>query len=487
MDSLPPVTLGVIIFVPFAAAFLVRGLLERSVVLSAPPPAQPERQLALDFCLALAAGVSAMTYNHLAYDFPLVGSGLKLALGCAVAGFFISLDMALTRERTVIRNAMASALDHRPPKRLYSMTRKFSLFAFIATISVAGIIGLVISGDVSWLAKIEREGISPGEARLSVMSEVFFVMAVLLAWVVNLVFSYSKNLKLLFDNETNVLERVTQGDLSKLVPVATNDEFGVIAGHTNLMIHGLRHRLRMITALRLAEELQQHFLPKKPPDHPGLQISGTSVYCDETGGDYYDYLKLPHGGLGVVVADSADHGVGSALHMTTARAFLLSGAREYHGPADLLTGVNRFLTRDSIETGRFVTMFFLEIDPRARTPKWVRAGHDPALLYDPGKDAFLELNGEGMALGVVEDFHFEEYTHEGWAQGSVVVVGTDGVYETCNSDREMFGRERLRQIIRSRAAESAEAIQKVIIDTLRNFRGDAPQEDDITLVVVRLL
>jgi len=429
-----------------------------------------------------------MTYNHLIYDFPLITSGLKLVLGCAVAGFFIALDMALTRERTVIRSAMASTWDHRPPQRLYSMTRKFSLFALTATVAVAGVIGLILAGDVSWLAKIEREGISPGEARLSIVSEVFFVMAVLLAWIVNLVFSYSKNLKLLFSNETNVLERVTRGDLSKLVPVATNDEFGVIAGHTNLMIHGLRHRLKMITALRLAEELQQRFLPKNPPDHPGLQISGTSVYCDETGGDYYDYLKLPRGRLGVVVADSADHGVGSALHMTTARAFLLSGAREYNdGPAKLLTGVNRFLTRDSVETGRFVTMFFLEIDLRARTLKWVRAGHDPALLYDPGKDAFLELNGEGMALGVVEDFRFQEYTHEGWAPGSVVVVGTDGLYETCNPAREMFGRERLREIIRSHGTESAETIQKVIIDTLRTFRGDAPQEDDITLVVVRLL
>jgi len=428
-----------------------------------------------------------MVYNYLMYDFPLVGSGLKLVLGCVVAGFFISLDMALIRERSIIQHAMALALDHRPPKHLYSMIRRFSFFALIATLSVAGVIGLVLSGDVSWLAKIEQKGITPGEARLSIMTEVFFVMAVLMAWVVNLIFSYSRNLKLLFENETGVLELVTHGNLSKLVPVATNDEFGVIAGHTNLMIHGLRHRLKLITALKLAEELQQHFLPKKPPDHPGLQVSGTSVYCDETGGDYYDYLKLPHGRLGVVVADSADHGVGSALHMTTARAFLLFGARDYSGPAKLVTEVNRFLTRDSVETGRFMTMFFLEIDPANRALRWVRAGHDPALLYDPSKDAFLQLNGEGMALGVVEDFRFQEYSHEGWAPGSVVVVGTDGVYETCDPDRQMFGRERLRQIIRSRAADSAEAIQKVIIDTLHTFRGDAPQEDDITLVVVRLL
>lgn len=487
MAGLPPVTLGAIILAAFAIALLLRRLVERRVVLSASPLVQPQRQLALDFCLALAAGVSAMVYNHLVYDFPLFGSGLKLVLGCAVAGFFISLDMALTRERTVIRDAMASAVDQQPPKRLYSMTRRFSLFALIATVSVTGVIGLVITGDVSWLAKIEREGITPGEARLSVMSEVFFVMAVLLAWVINLVFSYSKNLKLLFANETKVLERVTHGDLSKLVPVATSDEFGVIAGHTNLMIEGLRHRLKLVTALKLAEELQQHFLPLTPPDHPGLEVSGTSVYCDETGGDYYDYLELPRGRLGVVVADSADHGVGSALHMTTARAFLLFGARDYRGPAALLSEVNRYLTRDSVATGRFMTMFFLEIDSRARTLRWVRAGHDPSILYDPAQDSFQELDGDGMALGVVEDLHFQEYTHDGWAPGSVVVVGTDGVYETSNGERQMFGRERLRELIRQHAAEPAEAIQKVIIDTLQAFRGDAPQEDDITLVVVKLL
>ena len=428
-----------------------------------------------------------MAFNYMAYDFPLVASGLKLVLGCAVAGFFISLDMALTRERTVIQSAMASALDHRPPKRLYSMTRKFSLFALTATVSVAGVIGLVISGDVSWLAKIEREGISPGEARLSVMSEVFFVMTVLLAWVVNLVLSYSKNLKLLFDNETNVLERVTQGDLSKLVPVATNDEFGVIAGHTNLMIHGLRHRLKLITALKLAEELQRHFLPKSSPVYTNLDVSGTSVYCDETGGDYYDYLKLPNSRLGVVVADASDHGVGAALHMTTARAFLLFGARDYSGPANLLNQVNRFLTRDSIETGRFMTMFFLEVDPAGRTLRWVRAGHDPALLYDPGNDAFVELDGEGMALGVVEEVQHQEYALPGWTRGSVVIVGTDGLRETMNAEGEMFGRERLRDFIRSHAGESAEGIQKGVIEALHRFRGDVPQEDDLTLVVIRLL
>jgi sigma-B regulation protein RsbU (phosphoserine phosphatase) len=157
-------------------------------------------------------------------------------------------------------------------------------------------------------------------------------MAVLLALVVNLIVSYSRNLRLLFNNETDVLERVSRGDLSRTVPVATRDEFGVIAGHTNSMIQGLRHRTKMITALKLAEEVQQNLLPVSAPDHPGLDLSGTSIYCDETGGDYYDFFKLPNNNLGVVVADASDHGVGSALLMTTARAFLISGVQHFRGP-----------------------------------------------------------------------------------------------------------------------------------------------------------
>jgi sigma-B regulation protein RsbU (phosphoserine phosphatase) len=113
----------------------------------------------------------------------------------------------------------------------------------------------------------------------------------------------------LFNNETDVLERVSRGDLSRTVPVATRDEFGVIAGHTNSMIRGLRHRTKLITALKLAEEVQQNFLPVSAPDHAGLDLNGTSIYYEETGGDYYEFFKLPKNNLGVVVADASDHGV----------------------------------------------------------------------------------------------------------------------------------------------------------------------------------
>lgn len=487
MENMSPVLLGTIISASFLIALGLRRPLERLFVSSFPDDTQPSRQFFMDVSIYVAAGTAVAFYNALLYGFPFILSGGKLVLGCAVAGFFSSLDMALMRERSVIYHALEQGKVSQPPKRLYSVTRKFSLVAITTTLFVAIIIGLVISRDITWLSKIEHSAMSLSQAQRSVMYEIFFIMTVLLAMVVNLIFSYSKNLKILFNSETSVLERVSRGDLSELVPVATKDEFGVIAGHTNTMIRGLRHRIKLVTALKLAEEVQQNLLPRTAPVHPGLDIAGTSIYCDETGGDYFDYFKLPKGRLGVVVADASDHGVGAALHMTTARAFLLFGVRNFSTPARLLDEINRFLTRDSAETGRFMSLFFLEIDSSTKTLRWVRAGHDPAIFFDPSQNRFIDLSGEGIALGVVSDFRFSEYTRQGWDQGSIIIVGTDGIREARNQEGEMFGLSRLRDVIRKYAAESAESIQNAVISNLRAFQGDTPQEDDITLVVIKLL
>ena len=486
METLPPVLLGVSLLIPFAVALAVRRPLENRFVVSQPRGAQPKRQFYFDIAMCLAAGSLVVAYNIIVYGFP-AASAISLLLGCTVVGFFLGLDMALARERKVIHEALAEDSVLPPPKRLYSMTRKFSLVAFTATIFLALVLGMVIARDVVWLATIEKSGMSIMQAQMSVMGEIFFVMVVLLAEVANLIISYSKNLKLLFENETNVLERVTRGDLSKLVPVATSDEFGVIAGHTNTMIGGLRHRLQLITSLRLAEEVQQNLLPAKPPSFPGLDIAGISNYCDETGGDYFDYFRRSNGHLGVVVADASDHGVSAALLMTTVRALLKQRVALKGDIAHIVSDVNLELVRDVQESGRFMTMFILEIKPESKTLHWVRAGHEPAILYNAGKDSFLELAGEGMAVGVVEDVDYQKYTHEGWTSGSIVVVGTDGIREAQNVEGEMFGLDRLRESIRKSSTEPAETIQNEIIKDLKTFQGEAPQEDDITLVVVKLL
>ncbi len=486
MAELPPVELGAHILVSFAAALGLRRLFEKRVTRAADQTAQPRRQFVFELLAVLSAGVLAAALNFILQGFPL-GSGATLMFGVLVFGFFIGLDMALARERAIIRTALADGRTQAPPSRLYSMTRRFALVAGSAAVFITVILVLVISRDMVWLTTVGSDQAAAGRALMSVAYEILFTMAVLLALSINLIVSYSRNLRQLFDNETGVLERVARGDLSRMVPVATRDEFGLIAGHTNNMIEGLRHRLQLLNALELAEEVQRNLLPAEPPVVPGLDMAGTSIYCYETGGDYYDFVPLPGDRVGVVVADVSGHGVDAALFMTSARAFLLAAAQGAQGPARLVSGVNRHLTRDSALSGRFMTLFFLEIDPAEKTLRWVRGGHEPALAFNPASGKFRDLGGEGLALGVVAETDFREYAQQGWEPGTVIVIGTDGISETRNPAGEPFGGGRLREVVRANAGLPAADIQSAVIETLNAFRGDAPQEDDVTLVIVKLL
>ena len=178
--------LGAILLAAFLGAFALRKLLEHSFVLSISESSQPKRQFFLDFSLSLTIGFAVMIFNMAVFKFP-IESGLKVVLGCGVAGFFLSLDSSLARERTVIHRALAADMVLPPPTRLYPMTRKFSLVASTAALSVSAIIGLVISGDVAWLVKIGQRPMAVTQEQQAVIFEVFFVMAVLLIWVVNLI------------------------------------------------------------------------------------------------------------------------------------------------------------------------------------------------------------------------------------------------------------------------------------------------------------
>jgi len=480
------VTLGAIILASFLVALALSIPARLRYVRQAAEIIQVKRTFLLDLGVCLFAGVLLNVYDLIAFPMPLVNT-IDMMIGCSVAGFFIGLDSALERERHVIRQAMERDETLPLPKRLFPMTRKFSFVSLVTAIFIALVLILVFNHDIEWLSKIGQDPGAVAHAQMSVTYEIFFIMAILMILVVNLIISYSRNLKLLFNNETRVLEQVSRGDLSGKVPVATNDEFGLIAGHTNNMIDGLRHRIQLISSLKLAEELQQNLLPRQDPQVPGLDIAGASIYCDETGGDYYDYFNLPGDRLGVVVADASGHGVGAAMHMTTVRAFIHFGIRDYHGPARLLSSVNTYVTRDSSQTGNFMSLFFLEIDPERKSLRWVRAGHEPALVFEQVKKSFAELNGSGMALGVDENFRFEEFSQSGWNSSDTILIGTDGIHETRNEAGAMFGHERLRDIIRRHADSSAKSVRDAVINTLFEFRGDASQEDDITLVVVKLL
>lgn len=289
-------------------------------------------------------------------------------------------------------------------------------------------------------------------------------------------------------------DRLAQGDLTARAPVAGRDELATLAATFNGMAPKLAERLRLKQDMLLAMEVQQNLLPKAPPDLPGLSVAGSTNFCDETGGDYFDYLRLPSdddGVCDVIVGDATGHGVAAALFMATGRALLRAGRGGRPGPAALLTLANGLLWQDTMESGRFLTLYCLRLEGGGLAPEgrltWSRAGHDPALLYDPASDAFEELLGPGLPLGVLPDYVYEQQSHPGLAPGQILAIGTDGIWEAKNPDGDMYGKDRFRKVLRDHAQAPAAAIVAAVHADVAVFQAGAARDDDITLVVIKAL
>nr|MDJ0856947.1 PP2C family protein-serine/threonine phosphatase [Desulfobacterales bacterium] len=175
----------------------------------------------------------------------------------------------------------------------------------------------------------------------------------------------------------------------------------------------------------------------------------------------------------------------AALLMTTARAFLRMRARQPGDLAAIVSDLNRHLTSDTRRSDRFMTLLLMSIDPAAAAIEWVRAGHDPALLYNPAAGDFEELRGPGLVLGLNEAVHYTAVRRTGIAPGQVIALATDGVWEARDTRGEMWGKDRLQETMRERAGDPAETIVADVFDRLKAFtRGTLP-EDDKTLVVIK--
>ena len=250
-----------------------------------------------------------------------------------------------------------------------------------------------------------------------------------------------------------------------------------------------KHLERIIADLNVAQEVQQNLLPRTPPEDKCCDIAGASLYCDETGGDYYDYIKLPWLGPkvhAIVVGDVSGHGVASALLMAGVRAYLRGRALQPGSVSEIITDVNRLVSADTLETGQFVTLFLLVIDADTGQLTWIRAGHHPAHFYSPFEGCCGELGGEGLPLGVTENWEYIEYNATA-KSGEIFILSTDGVWEAQNDKGEMFGKKRFKKLISKIADLEAKDIRESIIEAITAFQGKTPQNDDITLVVMKYL
>lgn len=288
---------------------------------------------------------------------------------------------------------------------------------------------------------------------------------------------------------TQHVRRLGEGELDREIKLPYTREFAHLSNDINLMAVNLRDLMELRRSLALAMEVQQNLLPTKTPRIAGLDVAGHSTYCDETGGDYFDYLEiaeLSDRAVALVVGDVAGHGIAAAILMATARGILRSRCTESGSLGDLLGHLNDLLV-EVTGGSRFMTMVLITIDCDRDELRMSSAGHDSPFIYDPGSDTFIELEAGGLPLGILVSEKYPEATYRPIPPGCVILASTDGLWEAQNEEEKQFGKDRVREILRANACHGSHTIAMALRDGLQTFCGKARQLDDITFVVARRL
>jgi serine phosphatase RsbU (regulator of sigma subunit) len=238
---------------------------------------------------------------------------------------------------------------------------------------------------------------------------------------------------------------------------------------------------KMTRELEIAGEIQATFLPRDRPRLPGWEIAATLIPARQTSGDFYDFVELDNGRTGFVVADVADKGTGAALYMALSRTLLRTYAMQFPAePARALQAVNERILADT-HSDQFVTVFYGVLEVETGLLTYANAGHNPALVV--GTQA-AQLGITGIPLGMFPDQSWRQRQFQ-LEPGDVLVMYTDGVTEAMNGRQEEFGDQRLQQLTTERAAQPVGQIQAAIQQAVQTFAGEAPQADDITLLLVQ--
>ena len=294
-------------------------------------------------------------------------------------------------------------------------------------------------------------------------------------------------------------ERLRQGDFSATIPVKSHDQLGELADSFNMMARGIEDLLReqsekqrLEEELRIARQIQMSLLPQGAVSHPGLRIAALCLPATEVGGDYYDLLPLSEGRLGVLVADVSGKGTSAALYMAELKGLALSLSRIYDSPARLLGEANRILAAN-MDPRSFVTMTYAVVDPTQRTMRYARAGHNPILHLEVATGRTHVLAPPGLGLGMDPGDRFEQILEEAVVplrSGDVFLFFTDGLTEAMNERSELFGELRLRELLESDAEGGGLPVADLkerILAEIRRFVGGAAPQDDMTLVILKVV
>jgi phosphoserine phosphatase RsbU/P len=292
------------------------------------------------------------------------------------------------------------------------------------------------------------------------------------------------------DDETTAAEAMSQGAQDYLVKGETN-------GHA--LLRSMRYaiertrrefaerELRAAHAdLQAAREIQQRLFPAEAPALAGFDIAGASFPAGDTGGDYYDFIPMLQGSLGLVVGDVSGHGFGPALIMANTRAYLRALSLTCSGVGDILTRANAALREDTADE-HFVTLLYAALHPQDRTLVYASAGHNPGYVLDCDGKIRATLKSTEIPLGISSDAVFKTAEPITLATGDVLLLFTDGVVEARGPDKSDFGNERMIEVIHQNCDRPSKDIVDAIYRAAREFADDQPQKDDITVLLAKVL
>ena len=237
--------------------------------------------------------------------------------------------------------------------------------------------------------------------------------------------------------------------------------------------------------LRIARDIQRSLLPAAAPVLDGFDIAGASRPAEEVGGDYFDYLPMCHGRLGLVVSDVAGHGIGAGLVMAATRSMLRALAMADCDLEVILERTNRML-HESTPDNCFVTLALSQLDPAERRLRWVSCGHPASYLLDRTGLTKARLDATAPPLGFLEDFAAGPVLELALEPGDVLVMLTDGVLEAESPQQQMFGDQRALEVVRAHLHLSAAGIVDALHEAAREFCQARETKDDATSLVVKV-
>ncbi len=274
---------------------------------------------------------------------------------------------------------------------------------------------------------------------------------------------------------------------SDFVVFKSISEQSAFALYNAIIYSEANEKKRLDHDLEIARDIQRILLPSEAPVIPGFEISGLNIPARQVSGDYFDYVTVDDNRLGVAIADVSGKGVPASIIMAICRSVFRSQAAGNLSPANVLQKVNRQLYPD-IKEDMFISMAYVILDHAHGAVSLSRAGHDAPLLYEECTRSVTPVRPPGMALGIDSGSVFDRITGDfavALGRGDCLLLYTDGVTEALDAAGDEFGMERTVQAVRASAGDGAAAVIERLIADLRMFVGSHPQNDDITLIVIR--